>query len=153
MTTPTYTSDYNAIRGFRRQFPHLAALSTDMIRCDFVNREAGVFTISLEAVADYEADRMGELNARRYQDVPALRRSLSPKGATSRVRAFFSTLAEGTSRKDAVSAAVEQLWPPHVARDLAITPGPVADVKLRLWTPKVARRMFMERFWELTDAA
>lgn len=104
---PTYMSQHNAIRGFRRQFPHLANLDNDAVRVDFVNVEAGTYKISLEAVADYEADRLGASKVQRYEGVPALRRSIQPKGATARVRAFFSTLPEGTSRKDAVAAAVD----------------------------------------------
>lgn len=107
MTSMTYATDFTAIRGFRRNFAHLAHISNDLVRCDFVNREGDAYTISIEAVADYEADRFGALRANRYVGVPALRRSIKAKGATTRVRQFFASLPAGTSRKDAVAAAVD----------------------------------------------
>lgn len=107
MTNMTYTTDHNAIRGFRRTRAHLASLSNDAIRCDFVDGQAGGYTINLEAVADYEADRFGALRMNTYRDIPAVRRSIKAKGATVRVRQFFNSLPANTSRKDAVAAAVE----------------------------------------------
>lgn len=103
----TYSSEHNAIRGFRRNYKHLAHLSNDMIRCDFINSDDDVYTISLEAVADYEADRMGETKTQRIAGVPMVRRSTTRKGAVARVRAYFDQLPEGTARKDAVASAVE----------------------------------------------
>lgn len=106
MTTPTYTSDYNAIRGFRRQFPHLASMSDEMIRADIIDREGDIYVLNLEGIAYCEADRMGELKMATYRDIPQRRRSIKPKGATARVRQFFASLPNGTQRKDAIAAAV-----------------------------------------------
>lgn len=104
----TYSSDFNAIRGFRRSFPHLAHLSDEMIRADFVNKDDRGYAISIEAVADYENERFGEASATpRVEGVPMLRRSIKRKGATSAVRQFFAQLPVGTPRKDAIAAAVE----------------------------------------------
>lgn len=102
----TYTTTHNATRGFRRNYAHLASLSNDMILCDFVNVGPTAVTISLEAVADYEADRMGALRTTTYLDVPAVRRSNQRKGATARVRAFFASLP-AMPRKNAIVLAVE----------------------------------------------
>ena len=102
MTTTTFQSEYNAIRGFRRAFPHLADLSNDAIRMDIIDGNA----LNLEGVAAFEADRFGALRTVTYSEVPMLRRSVKAKGATARVRAFFSTLPAGTSRRDAIAAAV-----------------------------------------------
>lgn len=107
MTTPTYMSDYNAIRGFRRQFPHLAHLSDEMIRADIIDREGDTYVLNHSGIAYCEADRMGELKMATYREVPQRRRSIKPKGATSRIRAFFASLPNGTQRKDAILAAVE----------------------------------------------
>lgn len=107
MTTTTYTSDFTAIRGLRRQFPHLARLSDEALRMEVIDRDGDAYTINLEALAYVEADLLGELRATTYVDVPALRRSRKPKGATARVRAFFASLPAGTTRKEAVAAAVE----------------------------------------------
>jgi len=113
----TYTSEYNAIRGFRRCFPHLAALSNEMIRCDFVNVSGSIYTISIEAVAAYEADILGEASETpRVCGVPMLRRSVKPKGATAKVRAFFDRLPSGTPRKEALLAAVEAGFAFYTAR-------------------------------------
>lgn len=102
-----YATEYNAIRGFRRSFAHLAHLSNDMIRCDFINSESDGYTISLEAVADYEADLLGAPSMNpRLVGVPMLRRSIKAKGATFAARALFSSLPSGTPRKDAIAAAV-----------------------------------------------
>jgi hypothetical protein len=104
----TYSSDCNAIRGFRRTFPHLAGLSDEMIRADFINREAAGYTISIEAVADYEAERFGEASMTpRIEGVPMLRRSTKRAGATKAVRAFFASLPVGTARKEAIAKAVD----------------------------------------------
>ena len=106
MTTPTYTTDYTAIRGFRRQFPHLASMSDDLIRADIIDRAGDLYVLNLEMIAYAEADRKGELKTDTYRDIPQLRRSMKPKGATARVRAFFASLPQGTARKEAIAAAV-----------------------------------------------
>lgn len=113
----TYTTEHNAIRGFRRSFPHLAALSNDMVRADFLNRNADGYTIAIEAVADYEADLLGDASMTpRLEGVPMLRRSMKRKGATNAVRAFFAALPAGTARKDAMFAAVEAGFAFYTAR-------------------------------------
>lgn len=102
-----YASDFNAIRGFRRNFAILADLSDDMIRADFIDRDGEAYTINLEAVADYQNERLGAASATpRIEGVPMLRRSIKPKGATHRARTFFASLPAGTARKDAMAAAV-----------------------------------------------
>lgn len=103
-----YATEYNAIRGFRRNFAHLASLSNDTIRMDVVNVEAGKHTISLDMVAEIEADTFGETKTQRIEGVPALRRTVgNAKGATVRVREFFSSLPAGIARRDAIAAAVD----------------------------------------------
>jgi hypothetical protein len=102
-----YMSDHNAIRGFRRTFPHLAHLGNEIVRADFLDCEADGYRINLEAVADYETERFGELKAARLEGVPTLRRSLKPKGATARVKAFFAALPANTPRREAIMAAVD----------------------------------------------
>ena len=107
--TKTYSTEHNAIRGFRRNFAHLANLSNDIIRADFINTGAAGYTISLDAVADYEADLLGALKASTLEGIPALRRSTVRKGATARVRAFFAhEIEQGVSRKEAIAKAVAQ---------------------------------------------
>ena len=104
----TYSSEFNAIRGFRRTFAHLANLSDEMIRADFLNYENGRYSISMEAVADYENERFGEASSTpRIEGVPMLRRSVKPKGATIRVREFFRSLPASTPRKEAIAQAVD----------------------------------------------
>jgi hypothetical protein len=103
----TYTTEHNAIRGFRRVFPHLAQLSNEMIRADFLDLVSGGYEHNLEAVADYENELLGEASATpRVEGIPMLRRSIKPKGATTRARAFFAALPAGTPRKDALDLAV-----------------------------------------------
>lgn len=101
-----YSTEFNAIRGFRRQFPHLAAMGDDLIRADIIDRQGDAYVLNHAMIAYAEADRMGELKAQRVLGIPARRRSLKPKGATARVRAFFASLPNGTARKDALAAAV-----------------------------------------------
>lgn len=102
-----YATEHNAIRGFRRNFAHLANLSNDAIRMDILNVESGTRTINLEMVAEHEADRFGETKTQRIEGVPALRRSIKAKGATVRVRQFFASLPAGIARRDAIAAAVD----------------------------------------------
>lgn len=102
-----YSTEYNAIRGFRRNFPMLATLSDDMIRADFIDRDGEGYTVNIEAVADYQNDRLGDASSTpRIEGVPMLRRSIKPKGATTRAREFFAALPANTARKDAMLAAV-----------------------------------------------
>lgn len=106
--TKTYMSEHNAIRGFRRTHTHLAHLSNDTIRLDFINCLEGVYSVSLDSVAEYEAEKIGALKTSTLIGVPQLRRSIKAKGATARVRAFFAhEIAKGTSRKEAIAAAVD----------------------------------------------
>lgn len=95
-----YATEHNAIRGFRRNFAHLANLSNDTIRMDVLGSENGKHTISLDMVAELEADKLGETKTQRIEGVPALRRTVgNAKGATARVRAFFAQLPEGIARR------------------------------------------------------
>lgn len=105
--TKQYATEYNAIRGFRRSFAHLANLDNDTIRMDMVNADQDGFKVSLEAVADYEADQFGVSKVQRIEGVPMLRRSIIRKGTVARVREFFARLPAGTTRKAAIAAAVE----------------------------------------------
>lgn len=103
----TYTTEHNAIRGFRRTFPHLADLSNEMIRADFLDLVDGGYQHNIEAVADWENEKLGEASATpRVEGIPMLRRSIKPKGATTRARAFFASLPAGTPRREAMDAAV-----------------------------------------------
>lgn len=108
MTKLTFSTDFNAIRGFRQHFPMLADLGNEMIRCDFIDRNRdGTRSINLEAVADYQQDRLGVVTYNRLEGVPMLRRSVS-KGVVGKVRKLFASLPAGTTRKDAIAAAVAQ---------------------------------------------
>lgn len=103
-----YMSEHNAIRGFRRNFAHLATLSNEMIRADFINCDQRGFSISIEAVADYEAEKFGDASMTpRIEGVPMLRRSIKRNGATTRARDLFASLPAGTARKVAIAVAVE----------------------------------------------
>ena len=102
-----YATEHNAIRGFRRNFAHLSSLSNDAIRMDVLNTTNEKHTISLDMVAELEADAFGETKTQRLEGVPMLRRSVKAKGATVRVREFFSTLPAGIARRDAIAAAVD----------------------------------------------
>lgn len=103
-----YATEHNAIRGFRRNFAHLANLSNDTIRMDVLDRANEKHTINLDMVAELEADKLGETKTQRIEGVPALRRTVgNAKGATARVRAFFAQLPEGIARRDAIAAAVD----------------------------------------------
>lgn len=107
MAQLTFSNKSNAIRGFRQHFADLAAnLDNDAIRMDFINTEARGVSISLEAVADYQADRMGVVSGSTLAGVPALRRSVS-RGSVAKAHALFATLPTGTTRRDAIAAAVE----------------------------------------------
>lgn len=102
-----YSTEYNAIRGFRRVFPMLATFSDDLIRADFIDREDGGYVLNLGAIADAQDEKLGEASTTpRVIGVPMLRRSIKPRGATARARAFFAALPAGTARKDALAAAV-----------------------------------------------
>jgi len=106
MTQLSFSNKSNAIRGFRQHFADLAAdLTNDMIRCDFINPHADGVAISIEAVADYQANRLGVVSGSVLQGVPALRRSVG-KGSVAKAHALFDALPLGTSRKDAIAAAV-----------------------------------------------
>lgn len=104
MANLTFSNQSNAVRGFRQHFPDIAAAhDNSLIRMDFLNDTA----INLEAVADYQADRMGVVSGSTLSGVPALRRSVA-KGSVSQAHALFAKLPAGTSRKDAIAAAVAQ---------------------------------------------
>jgi len=109
MTTLTFANKSNAIRGFRQHFADLAAaLTNDAVRCDFIDsNQDGTYSINIEAVADYQNDRLGVVTHNRIEGVPMLRRSVS-KGVVGKVHQLFATLPAGTARKDAIAAAVAQ---------------------------------------------
>ena len=107
MTQLRFSNKSNAVRGFRQHFPQVAAgMSGDLIRCDFLDSNAdGSYSINLEAVADYQQDRLGVVNHNRIQGVPMLRRSVS-RGVVHQARELYRSLPAGTARKDAIAAAV-----------------------------------------------
>lgn len=103
----TYATEHNAIRGFRRTFAHLAHVSNELIRADFIDRTAEGYEINIEMVAEFENELLGQASATpRVEGVPMLRRSTKSKGATVRARQFFASLPSGTPRKEALDAAV-----------------------------------------------
>lgn len=103
----TFSNRSNAIRGFRDNLGELAAeLDNDAIRMDFLDsNQDGTYAINIEAVADYQQDRLGVVTHNRLEGVPMLRRSVS-KGVVGKAHALFATLPAGTTRKDAIAAAV-----------------------------------------------
>lgn len=108
MTQLTYSNASNAVRGFRQLFPHLSGrLDNSTIRGDFINREQdGSFSISTEAVADYEAELAPVVKAGSLVvGVPLLRKSVVGS-STAKARALFANLPAGTTRKDALDLAV-----------------------------------------------
>jgi hypothetical protein len=102
-----FANKSNAIRGFRQHFASIAAsMSNDAIRMDFLNVEAdGRVSINLEAVADYQQDRLGVVSHNQLVGVPMLRRSMSG-GAVALSHQLFAKLPAGTPRKDAIALAV-----------------------------------------------
>lgn len=107
MTQLTYSNRSNAIRGFQQTFADLG-LSNDMVRCDFLDsNQDGTYSINLEAVADYQNERLGVVTHNRLEGVPMLRRSVS-KGVVGKAHALFAQLPQGTARKDAIAHAVSQ---------------------------------------------
>lgn len=108
MTKLTFSNSSNAIRGFRQHFADLAAtMSNDLIRCDFIDSGAAGYSINLEAVADYQQERLGVVNHNRLSGVPMLRRSVS-RGVVGKAHSLYAQLPAGTARKDAIAAAVAQ---------------------------------------------
>lgn len=109
MTNLTFSNKSNAIRGFRQHFADLAdTMSNDMVRCDFLDSSVdGTYSINLEAVADYQQDRLGVVTHNRLEGVPMLRRSVS-KGVVHKAHQLYARLPAGTARKDAIAAAVAQ---------------------------------------------
>jgi hypothetical protein len=107
MTQLTYSNRSNAIRGFQQTFGDLG-LSNDMVRCDFLDsNQDGTYSINLEAVADYQQERLGVVTHNRIEGVPMLRRSVS-KGVVGKAHQLFASLPVGTQRRDAIAAAVSQ---------------------------------------------
>jgi hypothetical protein len=109
MTKLTFSNASNAVRGFRQHFAAIAdRMSNDMVRCDFLDpNQDGSFSINLEAVADYQQDRLGVVKYNRIVGVPMLRRSVS-RGVVGQAHKLFAQLPAGTARKDAIAAAVAQ---------------------------------------------
>jgi hypothetical protein len=108
MTKLTFSNASNAVRGFRQHFPMLAErMGNELIRADFLNVDAGGYTINLEAVADYQNELLGVVTHNRLEGVPMLRRSVS-RGVVGKVRALYVKLPAGTTRRDAIAAAVAQ---------------------------------------------
>ena len=107
-TALTFSNRSNAIRGFRENLGELAAnLDNDAIRMDFLNSNVdGTYSISIEAVADYQADRKGVVSGSTLQGVPALRTSVGKRPVASSHK-LFDALPLGTARKDAIAAAVD----------------------------------------------
>lgn len=109
MTQLTFSNKSNAIRGFRQHFADLAStMDNDTIRMDFLDsNQDGSYSINIEAVADYQQDRLGVVNHNRLEGVPMLRRSVS-RGVVGKAHELFAKLPAGTARKDAIAAAVAQ---------------------------------------------
>jgi len=105
MTTLTFANRSNAIRGFQQHFADLN-IDNDAVRMDFLDSNIdGTYSINLEAVADYQNDRLGVVTHNRLEGVPMLRRSVS-KGVVGKAHQLFAQLPAGTARKDAIAFAV-----------------------------------------------
>lgn len=107
MAQLTYSNKSNAVRGFKRTFPELAC-GNGIIRADVLDTLAHGVAINLGAVAEMQADRLGAPTFRTTLGIPALRRSVRPEGAVARAWALYDALPQGTTRRDAVAAAVDQ---------------------------------------------
>lgn len=102
----TYSNKSNAVRGFKRLFPELTLGNTG-IRAEVLDLERDRrVVINLGAVAELQADRLGQPRFRTTLGVPVLRRSVKPEGAVARCWAMYDGMASGTSRRDAVAMAV-----------------------------------------------
>jgi hypothetical protein len=102
----TYSNKSNAVRGFKRLFPELA-LGNTLIRADVLDVARQGVVINLGAVAELQADRLGQPRFRTTLGVPVLRRSVRPQGAVARCWAMYDALPSGTSRREAVAKAVD----------------------------------------------
>lgn len=109
MAKLTFSNKSNAILGFRQNFADLAQrMDNDTIRMDFIDaNQDGTYSINIEAVADYQQERLGVVTHNRLEGVPMLRRSVS-RGVVSKAHALFAALPAGTARRDAIAAAVAQ---------------------------------------------
>jgi hypothetical protein len=105
MTQLTYSNKSNAIRGFRQAFPAIAStLDNDSLRARGL---VDGCSIDLEAVAEYQAERLGVVTYNRLLGVPMLRRSVDASRPVSRARQLYASLPAGTPRRDAIAAAVD----------------------------------------------
>lgn len=102
----SYSNKSNAVRGFKRVFPELHLGNTG-IRADVLDTLPGRVVINLGAVADLQAERLGQPRFRTTLGVPVLRRSVKPQGAVARCWQMYDALPSGTTRRDAVSRAVD----------------------------------------------
>ena len=107
MAQTSYSNRSNAIRGFKQNFPTIAAtMDNETIRMDFIDAEADCYSINLEAVADWQQERLGVVSGNKLVGVPMLRRSMS-RGVVSKAHELFANLPAGTKRKDAIAVAVQ----------------------------------------------
>jgi hypothetical protein len=102
----TYSNKSNAVRGFKRTFPELG-LGNTLIRADVLDVAPGRVVINLGAVAELQADVLGQPTFRTNLGIPVLRRSVKPQGAVARCWQMYDALPSGTSRRDAVAKAVD----------------------------------------------
>lgn len=105
----TFSNTSNAVRGFRQHFPMLAErLSNEGIQREFLdlNRDRTV-SINLEMVADTQQELLGVVTHNRLEGVPMLRRSVS-RGVVGQAHKLYAKLPAGTTRRDAIAAAVAQ---------------------------------------------
>lgn len=109
MADLTYSSDSNALRGLRRAFPDLCeGRSADFLRAEYLGECGQRSVVELNNVALAQADRLGEVAGSTMPGVPVLRRSASGTRPVSLAWSVYSRLPAGTSRRDAVAAAVAQ---------------------------------------------
>lgn len=109
MTHLTYSTKSNAIRGFRRQFPDVAAwYGNEFIQSEFIAPTAQGVVIEIENVALDQTDHLGEVAGSTLVGVPVLRRSAAQVGRpVAKAHALFDTLPADTKRRDAIAAAVD----------------------------------------------
>jgi hypothetical protein len=100
----TFSNPSNAVRAFRQYFPELAeGLDGNTIKGAYLDRNS----INIGLVALAQADRKGEATHNLLLGVPVLRKSAGGS-AVARAHSLFASLPAGTTRRDAIAAAVDQ---------------------------------------------
>lgn len=108
MQTLTFSNASNAVRGLKQNVVMCAGLDNAYIRAEFLdyNRD-GTVSINMDVLAAYQQEKLGEAVHNQLEGVPMLRRSVS-KGVVGKAHKLFASLPAGTTRKDAIDAAVAQ---------------------------------------------